>query len=414
MRATQATAFGQLAGRLPLANSSGMHGGSRETYGLPGRSAGGTTKPRLVFFQWDHSTANAGFIRQHMADHVKCLEQHFDVVRINRDCDYAEICDRYEPDMALFESGYRAHGSRPIRISNTKAHPGVPKAGLHNGDAWCDRRAGFLSDMCRWGIGTYFAISTVVAEYTPEIWDDVFVWPNFIDPQVFKDYGLGKVQQVMLTGQVNGLYPWRRQVFPLLQDRYHCRSALGQGYDGVAASQSLFGEAYARAINQSFVVPTCGTMGKDVVRKHFEIPAAGACLITERSPSLEAAGFVDMENCVFVDRTDIVDRLDYLFANEDELRRITEAGTRLVHARHTVRDRPQIYEWFELQRSPGEENRVVQREPFGPLRLVKREIGGALPARYIGRQRSRSARRGRSPTAAGQYTASTRALSKIP
>lgn len=104
-------------------------------------------KPRLVFFQWGHQpNANAaGYLLLHMQQQVKCLSTHFDVV-ISRDCDYAEICERYQPHLTLFESGYRSHGSRRIRITNNDAHVGVPKFGL-NADPWCDRRSGFISDM---------------------------------------------------------------------------------------------------------------------------------------------------------------------------------------------------------------------------------------------------------------------------
>lgn len=34
--------------------------------------------------------------------------------------------------------------------------------------------------------------------------------------------------------------------------------------------------------------------------------------MTERTAAVEAAGFVDMENCVFVDGRNVVERLDYL------------------------------------------------------------------------------------------------------
>ena len=101
-------------------------------------------KPRLVFFQWDHrpNGAASGFLALHMQHHVRCLAHSFNVTVIAEDCDYAEVCDRVRPDLALFEAGYRTHGSRRIRITGTGAHPDVPKVALHNGDPWCDRRAG--------------------------------------------------------------------------------------------------------------------------------------------------------------------------------------------------------------------------------------------------------------------------------
>lgn len=329
-------------------------------------------KPKLVFFQWDHTpnASAAKFLLLHMQDHVKCLSQFFDVSVVNQDCDYAEVCDRLQPDIALFESGYRTHGSRRIDVRNVKANSAIPKIGLHNGDPWCDRRAGFISDMEHWGIETFFAICTMTPAYTPQVADSFFAWPNFIDPAIFHDYGIEKTVPVMLAGQSYCLYPWRQKVYPLLAGNYPALICPQFKYESRAAARMFVGEAYARALNASKVVPTCGTMGKEVVRKHFEIPAAMSCLLTERTPGLEMAGFVDGENCIFVDGDDVLDRLDYLFNHPDELARITRAGHDLVHARHTLANRPQMREWFELNRQLRPGQRIVQPNPFEPLEVV--------------------------------------------
>ena len=337
-------------------------------------SNGNHRKPKLVFFQWDHQpNANAaGYLLLHMQQQVKCLSAHFDVVVVNHDCDYAEICERYEPDLTLFESGYRSHGSRRIRIANTNTHIGVPKLGLHNADPWCDRRSGFLSDMEQWGIETYFSIATLAPEYMPELKDNLFIWPNFIDPDVYQDYHQHKVIPVTLTGQVNGLYPWRQKVFPIIRDRYPCLVSPQHTYESKLASQLLSGEAYARALNASLIVPTCGTMAGEVVRKHLEIPGANTCLVTERTAALQAAGFADMENCVFTDHNDIVERLEYLFAHPAEIQRISAAGYNLVHSRHTLNHRPQIYQWFMLNSGQRSGEKIIQSGPFSDLIKVQR------------------------------------------
>lgn len=330
------------------------------------------TKQRLVFFQWDHRPNEnaARFLRLHMQHHVKCLALFFDVTVIDHDCDYAEICDRHQPDLALFESGYRTHGSRRIKVTNTRAHPTVPKLGFHNADAWCDRRAGFISDMDHWDIETFFTIAVAMPEYTPSIADRLFIWPNFIDPELFRDYGQHKTIPVLLTGQAYGLYPWRQKVYRLLADCFPSLTCPQFSYESNAARRMMHGEDYARAINASLFVPCCGSMGREVVRKHFEIPAAKACLITEKTPALVSAGFVHMENCVFADETNVVDHLDYLLDRPDKLRRITEAGHRLVHSRHTLSQRSQILQWYLLNRQRAPHQKIVQTDPFAPLALV--------------------------------------------
>ena len=91
-----------------------------------------------------------------------------------------------------------------------------------------------------------------------------------------------------------------------------------------AKAHMLVGEPYARLINAASFAPTCGTFVNDLVRKHLEIPALrGTCLVTEQSPTVVAAGFVDLENCVFADETNVVEKLEHLFVNQNELKRVT-------------------------------------------------------------------------------------------
>ena len=90
-------------------------------------------KPRLVFFQWNHQDLPQ-FLQLHMQQHVKCLAEFFEVTVINKDCDYSEICDRYHPDLTLFESGYETYISKKIIIKNTKVNPTIPKIGFLNAE----------------------------------------------------------------------------------------------------------------------------------------------------------------------------------------------------------------------------------------------------------------------------------------
>jgi Glycosyl transferases group 1 len=326
------------------------------------------SKPKLVFFQFKHDESLSSFVLSHRQQHIKCLSFFFEVVVINQDCDYQKICEQYQPDLALFESGVNYTSCHRLKICNTHSHPEIPKLGLHNGDSWCEARAGFLSDMEHWGIETFFSISTTAAEYTPEIAKNLFVWPNFIDSDTFRDYNQPKVIPVLFTGYIHALYPWRQEINEILVHNYPSLICPHPSYVNTSISpRSLFGEKYASTINASWFVPTCGTVAKEVVRKHLEIPAAKACLITEKNPAIEAAGFIDMQNCVFADGIDVLEKLDYLFRNQDELKSIIDAGYLLVHTQHTLRHRDQIFQWYNLQKSLKVDQKIIQRSPFGSL-----------------------------------------------
>lgn len=345
--------------------------------------SGTPSKPRMVFFQWDHepNRVYAKYMLDHARDHIRCLQNYFDVTIVNFDCDYSEICNKYEQDISLFETGYQTNLSRRTKIINVNTNNQVPRVAFYNADSWSDRRAGFLSDIDEWAPECIFSICATTAEYMPSIVEKLYIFPNFIDPDIFKDYGSHKTIPIALTGQRFGLYPWREAVFPILSAAFPCLNCPPFGYADGLAARTLTGESYARAINASFAIPTCGTMAREVVRKHFEIPGAKSCLIAERAPALEAAGFVDGENCVFADPEDVLDVVDSLLSDRGRLKAITEAGYQLVHSRHTLFHRPQILQWLMLRKTLPSGWKIVQPGPFEDLVAVSGE--GVLPVAGI-------------------------------
>lgn len=309
---------------------------------------------------------------------VKCLSKLFEVVIVEDDCDYAAICESHQPDLAVFEmlSGAEHLTSRGPKITNLGSERGVPRLGFLNADSFCEARAGFISDMDRLGIEAAFSICTTAAEHTPELANRLFTWPNFIDPELFRDYGGNKIVPILISGSQISMYPWRRRINKLVTEYYPSLICPHRGYEvEYGRTQVLVGESYARTISASWFVPTCGTVANEVVRKHFEIPACGACLISEWSPGLEAAGFVDMVNCVLADKSDILDKLEYLFANPDELNKITREGYELVHSRHTINNRSQILQWYKLRRRLQATETIIQLGPFQQLTVVSKTSG---------------------------------------
>lgn len=334
-------------------------------------------KPRLVFFKYKWATGLPDFLLNHTREHVACLSQFFDVFVIDEDCDYQKVCDEYEPDLALFESGINISTCRRINIDNVQRYANVPKLGFFNADGWCESRSGILSEMDHWQIDTYFSIAVTAGEHTPAISGSLFVWPNGVDSDVYYDYAQPKVIPILLSGATGPQYPWRRRVFDLVSKNYPTLSCPHLGYTSRSrVSQVLHGEAYARTLNAAVFAPACGTVAKEIVRKHFEIPGCGTCLITEKSPGLAAAGFKDMENCVFADEHDVLEKIAFLFENPDALSRITRAGYDLVQSRHTFKHRNQVLQWLRLHQSlkPGE--RIIQPSPFEPLTVV--DAGSAV------------------------------------
>jgi Glycosyl transferases group 1 len=325
-------------------------------------------KPKLVFFQSRYDDNLPEFLLAHKQEHVNCLSLFFDVTVIRHDCDYEQICDLYQPDLALFESGVNLLTCRRPKIANVRSCRIIPKLGLLNADAWCETRSGSLSEMDQWGIETFFSISTTAAEHMPAVADRLFIWPNSIDATVYHKYNEAKLIPVLLSGATAAQYPWRRRVYKLVAEHYPSLWCPHRGYlSRSSAGQVLSGVKYARTISAAEVAPVCGTVAKEVIRKHFEIPACGTCLITEPACNLEQAGFVDMTNCVFADEHNILDKLEFLFTNPERLREITAAGHQLVHTRHTQQNRNQILQWFHLNKTIASNEKIIQLNPFVQL-----------------------------------------------
>ena len=328
-------------------------------------------KHRLLYFQFRYDRRLPRFLLLHKEEHVRCLQQTFDVVVLSEDCDYDAVCTTHKPDLTLFESGVPNPLCRRLKISNTHTHAHIPKIGLLHADAFCQGREGFISDMYEWGIDTFFTIATAALDFNRELEGRLFTWPNSIDPAVYRDYGELKSTEVLFTGNTGALYPWRQKLLAIVSKRYSSIIKVHPGYSpGAQGSKVEIGEAYARMINSAFFVPSCGTVAKEIVRKHFEIPACKSCLITERTAAIEAAGYADMVNCVFADEHTVLEKLEWLFGNIDKLEEITRSGHALVHSRHTMKQRDQIHQWFELNRARSPEQRITQPGPFLPLQLV--------------------------------------------
>ena len=327
-------------------------------------------RPTLVFFRWT-KPGLAPFLAQHLDAQTRTLGHFFRVKVIDYDCDYGQVCDEFEPALTVFESGVYS-GAR--RITNTSSRHDIPKLGFLHSDAYDISRSVFLSDMARWDVDQFFTTSVVMADYTPEIADRMFVWPNAVDPLVFHDYGLPKSIPVLFTGSQERHYPWRNTMSRILAERYTTMTMPHFGWGG-GTERMVVGEDYARMLNASTFVPACGSMAGEVVRKQLEIPASMACLVTERTASLEAFGFEDMVNCVFADATDVLEKLDHLSTHPDILHSITKAGFDLVHSQHTEAHRSQVLDWLTLHSAGVSRQDIVQEKPSGPL------VAGPRPRR---------------------------------
>lgn len=330
------------------------------------------TKPKLLFFRPKYNPDVPLFLVNHRDERSRCLSQFFNLTIIDYDCDYRQVCDAYEPVACLFEIGFQLLETRQPLVSNISTNDMVPRLAFINADAWGYTRSRIMADIQYIEFDAVFAICTTAGEHFPQLKDILYYWPNFIDESIFMRRHEVKDNLIYLTGNMREEYPWRRRIRDALLHAFPANQTPHGGYSGREAHGMPVGVSYAKMIESAWFAPSCGTMAHDLLRKHLEIPAVGTCLIAERTCVLECAGFMDMTNVVFADEHDVVEKVTYLLRNPETLHSIIENGHNLVHRRHTMRTRSQIYDWLVLHRQAALGERIVQPDPFAKLVLQHR------------------------------------------
>lgn len=99
----------------------------------------------------------------------------------------------------------------------------------------------------------------------------------------------------------------------------------------------LYNLAFQRLLSQSKACVTEGGANNYPVRKFFEIPAAGALMVCWPAIGLEALGFKNGVNCIFVrNEREIARTAKALVHDGDQFEGIAAAGRNLVFRKHSV------------------------------------------------------------------------------
>jgi hypothetical protein len=167
--------------------------------------------------------------------------------------------------------------------------------------------------------------------------------PRSVDPEVFKDYGEERSEDVTLLGAMEKPFYGLRAYFHecLLNQtglKYFNAPHPGRQFN---PRSGLTGEAYARAMARSKVFVACTSRFKLPFAKIFEALACGALLICDRPCGAEQLGLVDGQTYVEVDKHTFLPKLRYYLAHDDKRFKIAEGGKALFLSRHTVGVRAQ-------------------------------------------------------------------------
>lgn len=188
-----------------------------------------------------------------------------------------------------------------------------------------------------------------VAFYKYKVWMErngknfngrTFWMPHSININLFKDYGLKKKYDVLMTGHHSKLYRTRHAIFNQLQGE-NFFTAIGRPAEipkgNVRRNKNIYeGKSYAQLLNQAKISIADGVGDyRYPVMKFFEIPASRTCLVSNWWDELGDLGFIPNENMVIADENDVKGQMKYLLES-GEWKRIADNGYKLIRERHST------------------------------------------------------------------------------
>ena len=329
------------------------------------------SKPRLLYFNgpWDYLSER--LIASYIVPFRRLLDQDFEVISIEGDCDLSDEVEKYRPDAILFHTGTESNNEREVTITRADSYREIPRMGYMYRDPISPSRIAPMNRMAKWGVDQIFTCNRQSDSPIPFFKDSLYV-PWWVDDTVFRDYGEAKTYPITLAGagwlSAQFFYTWRKPIFAQLVLRFPIFHV--PVFENHKSRDAFVGVNYARLLNQSLCAAGCGSVNRYLTLKLLEIPASRCCLITEETEVLKAIGFVDGVNCIFADEKNVLQKVQAIFDDPTRLQKITDAGFELVHRCHTQRQRRMFIEWFRLWKSRQPAQKIVQVHPLEPLQII--------------------------------------------
>ena len=301
--------------------------------------------------------------------------------------DFAKEIERVKPNLIVIESlndvsKEDASVKRNLPV-NYDAYPEIPRLGYLYGDRYSPSYFASYQLLRKFKCNAALHRYTINGESLFES-DDLPIFCSLIPsrplipPATDYSFYVYKEEKIIPVGffgtgfidSEGKHYPWRQAVASKLINKVPFFS--GVRPSKALSGSSIQGNEYMKFINRCKLALTCGTETNVFLNKHFEIPLAGTCLVTEKTDLLEAIGFRDMENCVFVDEENVLEKVSYLLGNESRLAEITQAGRDFIveQIQNNCVYR-MVRRWYDCFVSLKSNEKVVQPDYFSFRSVVQ-------------------------------------------
>jgi spore maturation protein CgeB len=187
--------------------------------------------------------------------------------------------------------------------------------------------------MARFFDVVFVAQKDYVQSYRQAVGHDQVYWlPLAAAPDIHRRHELAPIYDVAFVGSAGVAH---RRTSSRLR-RLHLLSARYKTNDVFAPAPA---EEVGRIYSQARIVFNTSIAG-DVTMRDFEATACGALLVTDSAANGLAELFeIGKEVVVFGDDQELLEKIDYYLAHEQERRAIAEAGFRRTHGQHTYQHR---------------------------------------------------------------------------
>jgi len=338
------------------------------------------TKPKAIYFEGDNRGVHERMRLAYLLPFRKLIEKDFEVKIIEGDADFAHEIEAHQAELAIFSSGIETEANvRAPVLSNLLSHPEIPRVGLMINDLYGISRLRGFRHLAACGCEAYFGVYNFAQNGIPELADRSFMIPFWLNEEIFQDYGNEKVIPVGLYGagfaDARIHYPWRTQITRQVLGHFPCfLSARPDGFN----KASLVGKAFAEQLNRTKIAFACGSINQSFTRKHLETCGTRTALFCQKIPIVEALGFRDGENCIFVDEGNVREKVAQYLTDEKALDKLSRHGYDFVRSCHGLEARNQLIDWFALRKAgiPGGK-RIGQPDIGGPLELIDQSVPGS-------------------------------------
>jgi hypothetical protein len=147
------------------------------------------------------------------------------------------------------------------------------------------------------------------------------------------------IKKCLLTGDCHP------RIFPL---RYHLLRKRDE--DQVVYQATEWGRnhiiakgEYAKLLHSYYCGFTCTTKFKMAIAKHFEIPASGSLLMTDRCDDLDELGFIPYDHYIPVTKDDTLDWVAECLKNPRRYKKTRKNAMKFVRSKHSVINRYQEF-----------------------------------------------------------------------